>query len=123
MHAAAQTLLGTHDFSAFRSVQCQAASPVREVRRFEVERLGRLVRVRIAANAFLHHMVRNLVGTLVYIGVGRHPPQWARDVLAERDRAAAAPTFAAGGLYLTRVEYDRALDLPIGSDPSVPCLP
>ena len=123
MHAAAQTLLGTHDFSAFRSVQCQAASPVREVRRFEVERLGRLVRVRIAANAFLHHMVRNLVGTLVYIGVGRHPPQWAREVLAERDRAAAAPTFAAGGLYLTRVEYDRALDLPIGSDPSVPCLP
>lgn len=123
MHAAAQTLLGTHDFSAFRSAQCQAASPVREVRRFEVERLGRLVRVQIAANAYLHHMVRNLVGTLVYIGVGRHPPQWAREVLAGGDRAAAAPTFAASGLYLTRVEYDRALDLPIGSDLETPCAP
>jgi tRNA pseudouridine38-40 synthase len=123
MHAAAQSLLGTHDFSAFRSVQCQAASPVREVRRFEVERLGRLVRVRIVANAFLHHMVRNLVGTLVYVGVGRHPPQWAGEVLAGRDRAAAAPTFAAAGLYLTRVEYDPAFDLPIGSDLGMLCVP
>jgi tRNA pseudouridine38-40 synthase len=116
MHTAAQQLLGTHDFSAFRSIECQAASPVRELRRFEVERIGRLIRARVAANAFLHHMVRNLVGTLVYIGIGRHPPQWAREVLAGRDRAAAAPTFAACGLYLTRVEYDQALDMPSGAD-------
>jgi tRNA pseudouridine38-40 synthase len=116
MHTAAQALLGKHDFSAFRSVECQAASPVRELRRFDVERIGRLVRTRVTANAFLHHMVRNLVGTLVYIGIGRHPPQWAGDVLAGRDRAAAAPTFAACGLYLTRVEYDRELDLPSGAD-------
>ena len=121
MHTAAQALLGTHDFSAFRSAECQAASPVRELRRFEVERLGRLVRVQVAANAFLHHMVRNLVGTLVYIGIGRHPPQWALDVLTGRDRAAAAPTFAACGLYLARVEYDQAFDLPNGSEAGVPC--
>jgi len=123
MQAAARVLIGTHDFSAFRSADCQAASPVRELRRLEVERLGRLVRVRVSANAFLHHMVRNLVGTLVYVGVGRQPPQWVSEVLATRDRAAAAPTFAACGLYLTRVEYDRALDLPIGADVEMPCSP
>jgi tRNA pseudouridine38-40 synthase len=127
MQTAAQSMLGTHDFSAFRSVECQAASPVRELRRFEVERQGRLVRVQVAADAFLHHMVRNLVGTLVYIGIGRHPPQWAIEVLAGRDRAAAAPTFSACGLYLTRVEYDRAFDLPVemeaGPEASVPCRP
>jgi tRNA pseudouridine38-40 synthase len=123
MQAAATVLLGTHDFSSFRSAECQAASPVRELRRLEIERLGRLVRVQAAANAFLHHMVRNLVGTLVYIGVGRRPPQWAGEVLAMRDRAAAAPTFAACGLYLTRVEYDRALELPNGADEEMACTP
>lgn len=112
MHAAAQTLLGRHDFSAFRASECQAASPVREVHRFDVQRFGRLVRVRIEANAFLHHMVRNLVGLLVYIGLGRQPVDWAAAVLATRDRAQAAPTFAADGLYLTYVQYDSALDLP-----------
>ena len=116
MHTAAQALVGTHDFSAFRSAECQAASPVRELRRFDVDRFGRMLRVRVVANAFLHHMVRNLVGTLVYVGMGRHPPQWAFDVLAGRDRAAAAPTFAACGLYLTRVEYDRTFDLPDGPE-------
>ena len=120
MQGAARALLGTHDFSSFRSAECQAASPVREVRQLELQRLGRLVRVQVTANAFLHHMVRNLVGTLVAIGVGRHPPQWAGDVLAARDRAAAAPTFAAVGLYLTRVEYDRALDLPDGAEVEMP---
>jgi tRNA pseudouridine38-40 synthase len=120
MHAAAQSLLGTHDFSAFRSIECQAASPVRELRRFDVERFDRLVRVRVSANAFLHHMVRNLVGTLVTIGTGRRPPRWAVEVLASRDRAVAAPTFAACGLYLTRVEYDRTFDLPDDSEASLP---
>jgi tRNA pseudouridine38-40 synthase len=123
MQTAARALVGTHDFSAFRSAECQAASPVRDLRRLEVERLGRLVRVRASANAFLHHMVRNLVGALVYVGVGRQPPQWVCDVLAARDRAAAAPTFAACGLYLTQVRYDRTLDLPIGADVEIPCSP
>ena len=120
MHEAAQQLRGTHDFSAFRSAECQAASPVREVRQFDVERLGRLVRVRICANAFLHHMVRNLVGALVSVGTGRQPASWVLEVLAGRDRTRAAPTFAPGGLYLTRVEYDRTLDLPTGADVSMP---
>ena len=115
MQTAALALLGRHDFSSFRSAQCQAASAVRELYAFEVIRLGRMVRIRVVANAFLHHMVRNLVGTLVYVGAGRRPPQWAAEVLAARERARAAPTFAAGGLYLSRVEYDRALDLPVGA--------
>jgi tRNA pseudouridine38-40 synthase len=105
-------LAGRHDFSAFRSAECQAASPVRDLRELAIERFGNLIRFRLVANAFLHHMVRNLVGTLVYVGLGRRPPQWAGEVLQGRDRSAAAPTFAAAGLYLTGVEYDRAFGLP-----------
>ncbi|MBS1163148.1 MAG: tRNA pseudouridine(38-40) synthase TruA, partial [Burkholderiaceae bacterium] len=72
------------------------------------------------ANAFLHHMVRNLVGTLVYVGLGRQPPQWVTGVLDGRDRSAAAPTFAAAGLYLTGVEYDPAFGLPPPPDEIAP---
>jgi len=104
--------MGTHDFSSFRSAECQAKSPVRELRQFSVERMGACIRVRAVANAFLHHMVRNLVGSLVYVGLGRRDAGWVADVLAARDRARAAPTFPGAGLYLTRVEYDRALELP-----------
>ncbi len=117
MHAAAQGLLGEHDFSAFRAAECQAASPVRDLRQLDVQRFGRLIRLRVAANAFLHHMVRNLVGTLVYVGLGRRPVDWPVQVLATRARSAAAPTFAADGLYLTQVQYDPALDLPPPVDP------
>ena len=116
MHAAAQLLVGRHDFSAFRAAECQAASPVREVRRFEVMRHGRLIRIRVEANAFLHHMVRNLIGLLVYIGLGRQPVSWAADVLASRERSRAAPTFSAAGLYLTAVEYDAVFGLPDAAD-------
>lgn len=116
MHAAAQLLVGRHDFSAFRAAECQAASPVRELRRFEVMRHGRLIRMRVEANAFLHHMVRNLVGLLVYIGLGRQPVSWAADVLASRERSRAAPTFSAAGLYLTAVQYDAAFGLPEAAD-------
>jgi tRNA pseudouridine38-40 synthase len=112
MHSAALSLIGRHDFSAFRAAECQAASPVRELTRFEVMRSGRLIRIRIEANAFLHHMVRNLVGLLVYIGLGRQPVGWAAEVLASRDRARAAPTFSAAGLYLSAVQYDPAFGLP-----------
>ena len=123
MHKAAQLLIGTHDFSAFRSAECQAATPVRDVRRFIVERSGRMVRMQVSANAFLHHMVRNIAGTLVYVGMGRHRQEWVAEVLAGRERAAAAPTLAACGLYLVQVEYDRALGLPDGADAAAPCAP
>ncbi|MFN7572015.1 MAG: tRNA pseudouridine(38-40) synthase TruA [Betaproteobacteria bacterium] len=122
MQSAADLLLGTHDFTSFRAAECQAASPVRELRELTVTRYGRLVRVRAVANAFLQHMVRNLVGTLVYVGLGRQPPGWAREVLEARDRSVAAPTFAAAGLYLTRVDYDPALALPAAEE-RVPFLP
>ena len=112
MRSAAQILLGEHDFSAFRAAECQARSPVRELRRFEIERRGDYIVFDVCANAFLHHMVRNLVGTLVYVGKGAHRPEWVGEVLAGRDRAAAAPTFDAAGLYLAKVDYDARWGLP-----------
>ena len=112
MQRAAVLLTGAHDFSSFRSAECQARSPVRELRQFSVERHGAFIRVRAVANAFLHHMIRNLVGTLVYVGAGRKEVEWVAEVLAARDRTCAAPTFPPAGLYLTHVEYDPALDLP-----------
>jgi tRNA pseudouridine38-40 synthase len=112
MREAAAALVGTHDFSAFRAAECQADSPVRELRRLEVERRGALIVFRVAANAFLHKMVRNIVGSLVYVGKSKHPPGWIGELLAARDRTRAAPTFAPDGLYLTAVEYDSAWNLP-----------
>jgi tRNA pseudouridine38-40 synthase len=119
MQAGALALIGTHDFTSFRAAECQAATPVREVQALSVERHGRLIRVQIRANAFLHHMVRNVVGALVYVGVGRQPPGWIADVLAARSRAAAAPTFAAAGLMLSHVQYDPSLDFPAPDDEPV----
>jgi tRNA pseudouridine38-40 synthase len=112
MRAAAAQLVGQHDFSAFRSSECQAKSPVRTLHSLEIERKGERVDLVFRANAFLHHMVRNLVGTLVYVGKGKHPPQWAREVLESRERARAAPTFAPEGLYLESIEYDARWGLP-----------
>lgn len=119
MQRAAAHLVGRHDFTSFRSAECQAATPVRQVKDLRVDRTGHLIRISISANAFLHHMVRNIVGALVYVGVGRRPHGWVQDVLHARDRAAGAPTFAAAGLYLARVEYDPAFCLPppAGSEP------
>ena len=109
---AAMHLMGQHDFTSFRSAECQAATAVRHVEELTVDRIGPLIRISIRANAFLHHMVRNIVGALVYVGVGRRPHAWIKDVLHARDRTAGAPTFAAAGLYLARVEYDPAFCLP-----------
>jgi tRNA pseudouridine38-40 synthase len=116
MRSAAQSFIGVHDFSSFRSAECQAASPVRELRVLDVRRLGRLLRFRFVANAFLHHMVRNLVGTLVYVGLGRQRSDWAAAVLNARDRRCAAPTFSAAGLYLTAVDYDARFALPAAEE-------
>jgi tRNA pseudouridine38-40 synthase len=112
MRQAARHLIGEHDFSAFRSSECQARSPVRNLARLEIRRRGDYVVFEMTANAFLHHMVRNIVGSLVYVGSGRCAPGWLAQVLAGRDRRAAAPTFAASGLYLVRVLYDPHWEIP-----------
>jgi len=112
MREGAKILAGEHDFSAFRDAQCQAKSPVRDLREAVVERRGTLVVFTFRANAFLHHMIRNVVGALVYVGAGKHPPEWIGELLASKDRRNAAPTFAPDGLYLAGVEYDPAFELP-----------
>jgi tRNA pseudouridine38-40 synthase len=122
MHAEARALVGEHDFSSFRDAQCQAKSPVRELHDASVERDGNLIVFRFTANAFLHHMVRNLVGALVYVGCERQPRGWLKDLLARRDRREAAPTFMPDGLYLTRVRYDAAFDLPAFRAPAIAAL-
>jgi tRNA pseudouridine38-40 synthase len=112
MHRAAQFLLGERDFSSFRSAECQAKSPVRRMRRADVRANGPFLMFDFTANAFLHHMVRNIVGCLVYVGKGKHPPQWLAELVAARDRKLAAPTFAADGLYLSEVRYEPRWGLP-----------
>ncbi len=113
MRAAAAHLLGEHDFSAFRSSDCQAASPVRTLSRLDVLRTGEFLVLRFEANAFLHHMVRNLMGVLVAVGRGRRPPEWAAELLSQRDRRLAAPTFMPDGLYLAHVGYPAHPELPL----------
>lgn len=112
MRAAAGLLLGEHDFSAFRAAECQAKSPVKRLLQAEIHHRGEYLQLRFRADAFLHHMVRNLVGALVYVGKGRHPPQWIGELLTGRDRSLAAPTFSPAGLYLTAVEYEARWQLP-----------
>jgi len=112
MQAAAGHLLGEHDFSAFRAAECQAKSPVKELREARIRRQGDILLFDFEASAFLHHMVRNLVGSLVYVGKGQQPPAWIAELLAARDRRRAAPTFAPGGLYLSGVRYEPHWGLP-----------
>lgn len=113
MREAAAALLGEHDFSAFRSSECQAKSPVRTIHALEIERRGERIDFLIRANAFLHHMVRNLVGTLVYVGKGKQPVQWVQELLRSKDRSKSAPTFGPQGLYLERIEYEAKWGLPL----------
>lgn len=112
MRAAASGLLGEHDFSAFRAAECQAKSPVRTLSQLDIRREGDFIVFDLAANAFLHHMVRNIVGCLVYVGKGKYPPEWLADLLARRDRRRAAPTFAPDGLYFAGADYDPRWGLP-----------
>ena len=112
MSHAARQLEGEHDFSAFRDAQCQAKTPVRTMAEARVERSANLVLFTFRANAFLHHMVRNLVGALVYVGAGREPADAIATLLAARDRRLAPPTFAPDGLYLAGIDYDPAFGLP-----------
>lgn len=112
MSDAAQALIGEHDFSAFRAAQCQAHSPRREVTHLTVERRNDLVIIDIAANAFLHHMVRNIAGSLQMIGAGLKPVEWLAELLVGRDRTKAADTASPSGLYLLSVSYPDAFNLP-----------
>jgi len=118
MRSAAQYLLGEHDFSAFRSSQCQAKTPVKNLTQFDIRQDGDTITFDLTANAFLHHMVRNIIGCLVYVGKGKYPPQWLLQVLASGDRSQAAPTFAPDGLYLRHITYDAKWALPQGTMPS-----
>ena len=112
MNEAAQALVGEHDFSAFRAAECQARSPVRRLSQLTVMQRADWLVMRVTANAFLHHMVRNIAGLLIRIGEGQAPPSWARTVLESRDRREAAPTAPAGGLYFWSVRYPEAFALP-----------
>ncbi len=112
MHEAAQALLGEQDFSAFRAALCQSKTPFRNVTNVTVSRHGAFVVVDISANAFLHHMVRNIVGSLVEIGSGHQPVEWIATLLAGRDRTLSAATAKPNGLYLVKVDYPDAFGLP-----------
>jgi len=112
MQQGAQYLIGEHDFSSFRSAECQAKSPVRELRALEVARHGEFVHIRIYANAFLQHMVRNIAGVLMSIGAGERKPGWAKEVLEARDRTQGGVTALADGLYLTDIEYPEQYKIP-----------
>ena len=112
LRVAAQCLLGEHDFSAFRSSECQALSPVKTLHAIEIARYGHTLVLDLRANAFLHHMVRNIVGSLLAVGNGSKPVSWLAEVLASRDRRLAAPTFMPDGLYFLGPDYPAQFNLP-----------
>jgi tRNA pseudouridine38-40 synthase len=116
MQEAANYLVGEHDFTTFRAVGCQAKTPVKTMYGISVVRKGDFILFTLRANAFLHHMVRNIVGSLIFVGAGKRQPIWMKEVLNSQDRSIAAPTFMADGLYLARVEYDPKWKLPQPSD-------
>jgi tRNA pseudouridine38-40 synthase len=112
MRKAVDCLVGEHDFSSFRSAECEAKTSVRIMQSAEIRSSGPYFLFDFTANAFLHHMVRNIVGCLVYIGKGNQPPRWISELIAAQDRRLAAPTFSADGLYLFGVRYDARWGLP-----------
>jgi len=112
MQQAANYLIGKHDFNAYRAVGCQAKSPVREVYSLNVTRKNEFVFIDIEANAFLHHMVRNIAGVLMDVGAGKCDPVWAQEILNTQDRTQGGMTAPSAGLYLTGVSYEDEFDLP-----------
>jgi len=112
MTRAAGALAGTHDFSAFRAAECQAKSPTKTLTEVKIAADGDLLRFDFRADAFLQHMIRNIVGSLVYVGAGKQQEAWIAELLAARDRSRAAPTFAPDGLYFTGSDYDARWQLP-----------
>ncbi len=113
MNEAGQMLVGEHDFSSFRAAACQARHPIREIRELTVRRRGDGIVLEVEANAFLHHMVRNIAGVLMAIGAGDRPVEWTREVLERRDRTQAGITAPAEGLYLLAVRYPERFGLPV----------
>jgi len=112
MQQASQSLLGEQDFSAFRGADCQSRTPFRRLTSLSVVRKGDLLIIEIAANAFLHHMVRNIVGSLLMVGMGRKSPAWIAEVIASKDRSKAGATAPAAGLYLVNVSYPSRFNIP-----------
>jgi tRNA pseudouridine38-40 synthase len=115
MREGAAYLVGQHDFTSFRATHCQAKSPVRTLHYVHIIRRGDLIVLEVQANAFLHHMVRNMVGVLLAVGAGDKPPAWVGDVLAARDRSCGGVTAKPFGLYLVAVDYPAEFDLPKGN--------
>ncbi|MBU6950809.1 tRNA pseudouridine(38-40) synthase TruA [Hahella sp. HN01] len=112
MAAAGAHLIGENDFSAFRGSDCQSKTPFRNLTRLEVSKVGDMVVIEVEANAFLHHMVRNISGTLMAVGTGKKPPDWVADVLASKKRSKAGVTAPPFGLYLTSVTYPEEFAIP-----------
>ena len=119
MQRAGSCLLGEHDFSAFRAAGCQAKTPVRTIYELDVTSRGQMLVVDVVANAFLQHMVRNLVGSLVKVGLGKESPEWIAALLAGRDRTVSGPTMVPHGLYLMNVKYPAKYNLPVVIPPVV----
>ncbi|HHT9709474.1 TPA: tRNA pseudouridine(38-40) synthase TruA [Legionella pneumophila] len=111
MQQGGQCLLGENDFTSFRSVECQSNTPMRNIHQLQVTRHGDLVVLDITANAFLHHMVRNIAGVLIAVGSGKHPVGWVKDVLNAKDRKLGAETAPSYGLYLVQVTYPKEFGL------------
>jgi len=113
MRQAAQYLLGQHDFSCFRSSECQSKTPIKTLYQLEIIQDGAKVFFFLRANAFLHHMVRNIVGSLLQVGLGKQSAHWMMDLLERKDRTLSAPTFSANGLYLVQVGYPEHFQIPL----------
>jgi tRNA pseudouridine38-40 synthase len=112
MQQAAAHLVGEHDFTSFRASACQALSPVKILQSIVISRRGSYWRFDFEANAFLHHMIRNIMGCLIAVGQHKHPPGWVKEVLLERNRDVAAPTFSPHGLYFLGPRYAPHWGLP-----------
>ena len=113
MQHSVEYLLGEHDFTSFRSLQCQAKTAIRTISHFSIERKREFVVCHIKANAFLHHMVRNMMGALIMVGVGKKDPEWIGDILTARNRTIACATAPPYGLYLAEIEYPQHFELPV----------
>ncbi len=112
MRAAAQALVGQHDFSAFRAAECQAKISIKTISYINIAQSENFLMLTLNANGFLHHMVRNIIGSLIYIGTARQPVSWMQTLLLAKDRTQAAPTFSPDGLYLVAIEYEAKWSLP-----------